>query len=217
MPKMYAIPGLSTDHRIFDKLDIGEVEVLPWLIPDKGETISSYAQRLGASIPNEEEIVLLGFSLGGILSQELVPFKRVKQLILLSTICHKEEKPGWFSIFRGIPVYKWVKGQAWRSNSFPRIAPLLGVHDKDFSHLMQNMINDFHPFLRTWAVEQVLHWEGGTDLPPTYRLHGTKDQIFPCRKVKRGEKIAEGDHFMLYLKAELISQHIRQALTSSSI
>ena len=213
---MYAIPGLSTDHRIFDKLDIGEIEVLPWLIPEKGEPISSYAQRLGASIPQEEEIVLLGFSLGGILSQELAAFKNVKQLILLSTICHKEEKPSWFSILQAIPVYKWVGGRSLRSNAFPRIAPLLGIHDKDFSYSMQDMINGFDPSLRTWAVEQVLHWKGGTDLPPTYRLHGTKDQIFPSRKVKRGEKIAEGDHFMLYLKAEIISHHISQALSSSS-
>ena len=217
MPKMYAIPGLSTDHRIFDKLDIGEIEVLPWLVPEKGESMSSYVQRIGADIAEEEEITLLGFSLGGILSQELVQFKNVKQLILLSTICHKEEKPGWFSIFRGIPVYKWVGGRSLRSNAFPRIAPFLGIQDKEFSFLMQDMINDFHPFLRTWAIEQVLHWEGGTELPTTYRLHGTKDQIFPCSRVKRGEKIAEGDHFMLYLKADLISQHIRQALSSSSI
>ncbi|MEM8900388.1 MAG: hypothetical protein AAGC85_19890 [Bacteroidota bacterium] len=217
MPKIYAIPGLSTDHRIFDKLNIGDMEVLPWLVPDKGETISSYAQRLGTHIPEDEEIILLGFSLGGILSQELAVFKQVKQLILLSTICHKEEKPGWFSILRGIPVYKWVGGRSLRSNTFPRIAPFLGIHDKTFCYLMQDMINDFDPNLRTWAVEQVLYWEGVVNLPPIYRLHGSRDQIFPANKVKRGEKIAEGDHFMLYLKAEIISHHIQRALTSSSI
>lgn len=213
---MYAIPGLSTDYRIFDKLKIGSLTVLPWLLPEKEESIQEYGQRLGASIPEEEEITLVGFSLGGLLAQVLSQTKNVKQLILISTICHDMEKPFWFPFFKVFPVYKWVEGQSWRNNTFSYIAPLIGVHDKPFSSLMEEMIHDFPPSLRTWAIEQVLYWQGVPTLPPTLRLHGTKDQLFPANSIKSGEKIAGGDHFMLYLKADIISQHIRETLSKDS-
>ncbi len=48
MKHIYCISGFGADERVFEKVDFGENDVhfIQWKIPEKHETIESYAARM---------------------------------------------------------------------------------------------------------------------------------------------------------------------------
>jgi predicted esterase YcpF (UPF0227 family) len=82
--KIYCVPGLANDKRVFDKLgpllisqDITFLEHIAPAHPT--ESMKDYARRLIAGIKDfDENSVIIGMSLGGIISVEiskLLPMK----------------------------------------------------------------------------------------------------------------------------------------------
>ena len=89
MIPVYCVSGLGADERIFSDLDIGEgYEIIPVKHVDhRGcETLKEYALLLAQKIPIDREVVLLGDSFGGMVVQEIAQVRKVKFLILTSTI-----------------------------------------------------------------------------------------------------------------------------------
>ena len=98
--KIYLIPGLGFDHRIFSKLNLEEqnIQYFNWIEPLEHESIRKYAERLAEDIVDDgERTLLIGHSLGGILSQEIACFKQVGQIVLISSIKSRKELPAFLS------------------------------------------------------------------------------------------------------------------------
>ena len=72
-PKLYLIPGMGADARLFEGLrrEGLEFEVLEFIPPVKGESLREYALRMGERIDTTKPYVLGGQSLGGTMATEI--------------------------------------------------------------------------------------------------------------------------------------------------
>jgi len=205
---VYAIPGLGTDYRIFNKLTIPAFHALEWLEPHQDESLDLYVQRMLKQIPGSD-CVLMGLSFGGVIAQEMCRYRRFRGLILISSITAPDELSFTLKGMRTIPYYRLSSGQ-WRIRLLPLWGRLFGISEQEEIQLLQDMFRGFTDNYRFWAIDQLIHWHGSENitLPPTLRLHGTKDPLFPASRVDKALYIDAGDHFMVYRKAAEISMHI---------
>lgn len=92
--RVYCISGVGADHRAFQRLNIPDHELIavPWIEPLSNESLSSYANRLGASIDTKEPFALLGLSFGGMLAAEMAALLKPRKLILISSIASSSQE-----------------------------------------------------------------------------------------------------------------------------
>jgi len=70
---VYFISGLGADERVFQFLDLSEIEhrFIKWNVPQKNESLPSYCKRLTEQINVQQEVILIGISFGGMIAQEI--------------------------------------------------------------------------------------------------------------------------------------------------
>jgi predicted alpha/beta hydrolase family esterase len=107
--KLYIIPGLGFDHRMFNNLDFSgfQATFLDWIKPLQNESISDYALRFSEKIDDSssEKTVIIGHSLGGIMASEIARIKKVVQIILISSIRSNEENSFQFKIIKPLGIH----------------------------------------------------------------------------------------------------------------
>ena len=96
--KLYAISGLGADERVFQFLKLNHKLIpLPWLTPEKNESIEKYAKRMAEMINTEDEFGILGLSFGGLVAVELSKLLNPKVTVLISSA---ETKDGLRSLYK---------------------------------------------------------------------------------------------------------------------
>lgn len=212
MAKVYLIPGLGNDVRIFSKLipllKEQDVHCLEYLEPlSVKESIESYAQRLVDGISEEEPPVLIGMSLGGTIATEMAKRMPHKKLILISSFKHQTEVPLLFKIGRKIPLYRLVP--AWYIRLVvPFLAWILRICTKEESQLLKLMLYARSSAHFAWGREAIVHWNN-MDYPAQFiHINGTKDHIFKRSEKKATHLIKGGTHNMVLDRAEEIAQII---------
>ena len=205
-PRLYCIPGLGVDRRIFQNLNLPMPRYyLHWPTPQKTESLRDYALRMAAQI-QEENPVLLGVSFGGVIAQEIAAHLPVRALILISTVTHPTELPLQLKIMRTVPLYQLGRGE-WRIQTLPFWAPKFGIDSEEEQIFLKIMFRGFEDQYRMWATRSLLSWEGSTHSVPQLRLHGEHDKLFPRRYIKGATIIRGGRHFMISQHApEIISE-----------
>jgi pimeloyl-ACP methyl ester carboxylesterase len=219
MLRVYCVPGLANDKRMFDNLapllksqDIHFLEHLEPAHPK--ETMTEYARRLSMTIDHHDEnSVIIGMSLGGIISVELSKILPMKKVFLVSTIKHPSELPWQVKLLRNLPLDK-VKIPAWliRKGVKP-ITWLMGVTDAKGRHHISSMIQDADDRHIAWAQWAAANWDNNL-IPDNYiHIHGTKDEIFPASQVKASHFIEGANHYMIMDRADDVAQIINSELS----
>ena len=72
--------------------------------------------------------------------------------------------------------------------------------------MLRQIITDTSPVFLKWSINEILNWTNTQRPHNLFHIHGTKDKIFPCNRVKADIKIKNGGHFMVYDKADVISE-----------
>ncbi len=88
MDKIYLIAGLGADYRLFKHLDLPGYDVihLHWLRPEPNDSLKTYAGKLIDEYHIEPGSVVLGVSLGGMLTVEIAKQMQLSKAILISSI-----------------------------------------------------------------------------------------------------------------------------------
>ena len=97
--KIYQVSGLGANANAFRNLrleDGFEQVYVPWLSPEKDETLAHYTERMLENINPTEDFLLMGLSFGGIIVQEMNRFIDPKHTILVSTVKNRTEIPKLF-------------------------------------------------------------------------------------------------------------------------
>jgi pimeloyl-ACP methyl ester carboxylesterase len=211
MQTIYCISGLGADQRVFSKLDCPgyEVHYIKWLIPLKEESIGDYAKRLIHQIRHPKPI-LIGVSFGGMMCIEIAKHIKVSGIILISSIKYDAEMPRWMRLSGKFKVNKLFK---LRFMKF--LEPIenyrLGLETKE----ERNMVHDYRKnvdrkFLN-WSINAVLNWKN-KDVPAnTFHIHGSKDKIFPIRKIKPDHNI-HGGHMMILNRSKEVNEVVNSIL-----
>lgn len=213
---IYLLPGLGLDDRIFDRLELPDLEIhyLNWLKPlSLNESLQSYAQRMAEGIDtSQEEIVLIGHSFGGILAQEIARLIPIRQIILISSIKSRKENPLIFKLVGKLGLYH-LMSRALVTRTFFLWGALYGYSGGAEQRLLEDMFRKNSNLYLRWALKQLAFWNPEPGDTPLVHIHGTRDRTFPLRKIKPPViPVRGGWHFMVYQKPKEISELLMEQL-----
>ena len=215
--KVFLIPGLGYDCRIFDRLDLQEFDVtkLEWIEPKKDEKIHNYSQRLFANFKNSKEnILLIGHSLGGIVSQEIASTNQITKIILISSIKSRKELPLYFKLVKPLRLYKFFTREISLS-TFRYWGKSHGFQTENEKGLFRSMVGKQTNTYLKWALRELSSWHEPEISSDTQiiQIHGTKDKTFPFKLINSPNFSVEGgSHICVLRKAEKISAIIKSII-----
>lgn len=213
MSKIFLIAGLGADTRVYNNIDLHEHDVTPvdWIEPNKQDTLSTYAQKLIHQYNITPGSIVIGNSLGGMITIEISKLIPIKKAILISSIKTSNEAPWYFSLFRNLPVYKLIPGKLFTSMGF-MVKPLFGHMGTEDAWLFSDMLKNTSPVFAKWAMGAILHWENKLTPADTYHITGNKDLIFDHKRIKGATIVKGGTHIMIFDKANEINKTLKRIL-----
>jgi pimeloyl-ACP methyl ester carboxylesterase len=209
---IYAISGLGADHRIYQQIDFGPHTVipLPWLPPEKKESIEDYARRMSACIKHEQP-VLVGLSFGGMMAMEIARHRSFQKILLISSAKTRAELPllykccGALGLHHLIPMWL-IKG------SKDLVAKLFSPRSSREKELIDRMLDETDPDLLRWSIAKVVCWKNRTVPPDVYHIHGTRDHVLPFRNVSCDKALEGAGHIMILNRAVEISAWLNEVM-----
>jgi hypothetical protein len=214
MEKIFLISGLGADRRLFNKLELPGYEpvYVDWIEPEPTDTISTYAQKLVDQYHITPNSVVLGVSLGGIMTVEISNIIPLRKAIIISSIKSASEFPWYFKLFRNVPLYKIIPHGFYSSAGY-LIKPLFGKMKGKSGFMFVDMIKNSSPTFMRWAMHAILRWQPKPLTTKTYHIIGNKDLIFSHRRITDANYIIErGSHDMVYTRGKEISQIVQNIL-----
>ena len=218
--KIVLIPGLGYDCRIFDNLNLSNfnVQCLNWIEPKSNEKIHDYSQRLFSKVKDSsEKIILIGHSLGGIVSQEIASKNRIEKVILISSIKSRKEIPISFKLVKPLLLYKFFTKEI-TIKTIKFWGKSHGFENESEKDLFKSMVGKQTNYYLQWALKELSSWHEPKILTETdiIHIHGTKDKTLPYKLVESPDfTIEKGSHICVFKKAEKISELIKNALQQS--
>lgn len=218
--KIYQVSGLGANGNAFRNLRLNddfEQIYIPWLVPEKNESLAHYSERLLEKINPTEDFILMGLSFGGIVAQEMNRFVHPKHTFLISTVKNRTEMP---------PLLKFSASL----NAHKLIPMSFLISDKAFSYVMlrkfyytdreKDNIDDIFEFKNKeylrWSIHKIVNWEHSSSYQEENltHIHGTKDIVFPINNIKNAINIEGGTHIMVMQKPKQVSREINKVLQS---
>ena len=213
MKNIYCISGLGADEGAFSRLKIEGYQLvyLPWLLPQKKESIRDYAQRMSEGI-KEDNPIIMGLSFGGMMAIEIAKLLPVAKIILISSIRTAEELPRWM---KRIALLNLNKIFPMRSRKIfePVQNRFLGISNNSEEIMMVRNYRKNAPIIyTTWAINEVVNWRNDFLHPSIFHIHGDNDKMFPIKNLSPSYIVNGGGHFMIMNKAEEVSAYVNSIL-----
>ena len=210
MIHVYFVPGLADRRELFNPLHLPEeiftMHVIDWLIPEKGESMQSYAKRMAVSV-TEPNAVLVGVSFGGVVAQEMSEFLQLKKLIIISSVKSRKELPRRLKVARTTRVYKLIPTRLVLSaNDLTKFS--IGSRSKKRLQLYQEFLHVRNKRYLDWAIKNMVCWERKTPAKEVVHIHGDGDIIFPIKNIEECLIIEGGTHIMLLNKGKKVSEKL---------
>tara|TARA_R110000868_G_scaffold367277_1_gene630244 strand:+ start:351 stop:1043 length:693 start_codon:yes stop_codon:yes gene_type:complete len=214
--KIYCIPGLGLNAQIFNKLHLDgcDVSFIEWIEPNRGESISNYAERISQELRGlNSEVILIGHSFGGVLAQEISSYIKVKLIILISSIKSPQEIPFSFKLLSTFRLYKLVSRPIILF-TFPLWAHINGYVSKKLRLIFKESIKSLSSYYLRWSLKEISNWEGISNIAaPIVQIHGNSDLTFPIKLIFNPSNIIKkGDHLMVCRMASEIKLIIEEEI-----
>ncbi len=213
MQKIYCIPGLGADENVFGFLDLSFVKpvFIKWTTPLRNETLEAYALRLRDEFIPEDDPVIFGLSLGGMIAVEMAKSLPLAKVIIISSAKTKKEIPFRWKIFQHIPLYKILPLWAIKG-SLPVQFYFIGAQSNAGKAYVKEMLEKVEKDFYRWAVAAILTWQNRTIPLNVKHIHGTHDRMLPFKGVSPHISIAKGGHLMIIEKAEEVSDLLKRII-----
>lgn len=214
--RLILVPGLGYDDRIFHNLNLDnyKIEYLNWIEPQKNEHIHDYSKRMFDTVNiSTEKTILIGHSLGGIVSQEIASVHQIEKIILISSIRSRKELPFSFKIVKPLGLYKFFTKQIC-IKSLPFWAKQHGFNEET-KKLFKSMIRKQTNSYLQWALKALSSWKEPIipDTTNIIRIHGTNDKTLPYKLIHKPDvTIKNGSHICVIDEAEKISDFIKRTI-----
>ncbi|MBO6515792.1 MAG: alpha/beta hydrolase [Bacteroidia bacterium] len=207
--KIYAIPGLGADARLYAHLTLEhDLEVVEWLMPEGDEDFSGYMQRMSETIDQSKPFALLGVSFGGLAVVELSRIVSPAYLILVSSIDSRDDMPVLYKALGAIRLGNVLPEFLFK---LPKrlTAWLFGTTN---TAELYPILNDMKPKLVKWSMKQIAGWTNTKRPENCFKICGSQDRLFPPKNCENGYVLEGGAHFMVVDRAGEISDIINQHL-----
>jgi pimeloyl-ACP methyl ester carboxylesterase len=207
---VYFMPGLAASSSIFERIDLPkdtfEIHLLEWFMPEKQESLQSYAKRMSEKVTHDNA-VLIGVSFGGILVQEMAQFLNLRKLIIVSSVKSNVELPRRMKIAKTTKAYKLLP-----TGLLQDVEKLVKYA---FGDVMKQKLKLYEQFLHMrnkeyldWAIEQVICWNRVKIDPNVIHIHGDADEVFPVKNIKKYTNVKGGTHIMILNRFRWFNQHL---------
>ncbi len=217
MKKLYLIPGLGSDKRIYDPylpVEGYDSEVIELIDANNETDWEEYIQLYLNRIDQDQDFSLVGISFGGIICSELSQRCSPEKVVYISTIKNSSEKPWFIRLGRYLPLHKLIPGQwlidihVWR---FKRLRNLSKA--KDRFTIMIDMAQKTKPHFISWVTNRVVKWNFKGEAGSYSHIHGTRDLLFPIRRIKNAIPVSGGSHLVVMFQRKKIKELLDKALT----
>ncbi|MBM1107601.1 alpha/beta hydrolase [Aurantibacter crassamenti] len=207
---IYCVPGLAASTSIFEyiKLPIEkfEIHLLKWFVPTPNMTLAAYAQELNKSIIHEN-VVLIGVSFGGILVQEMAKYKKVKKVIIISSVKTSDELPKKMRFASLISAHKLLPTSLVNNVEFMAKYAFGDAVTKRL-HLYEKYLDVRDTTYLNWAIDQMVNWRQKEPPENIVHIHGDKDPVFPIERIKNCISVENGTHTMIIHRAKWFNEHL---------
>ena len=213
--KAFLIPGLGSDRRLYDNyLPIAGVdsEVIELIEVSGKESWEEYVSRYERQIDTSEDFILIGTSLGGIISVELAKRLQPKLVILISSLKSQSELPAWMKILRFIPLHRLIPGKWLLVTHIWHFKWLRRRSKSKKLDLMIDMAKKTSPAFVAWTAKRVVGWKNKSIAKNIIHIHGDKDRLFPIRYIENAEAIKGGSHVMVLYRSKEIASRVGLAI-----
>lgn len=212
--KIYQISGLGANQNAFKYLKLNpefELAYIPWLLPERKETLQHYAERMAEYIDPNEKFMLMGLSFGGIILSELNQLVKPEFNFLISTVKSRSELPLFMRFCSKSRIHRGVPAQFFASDKGLSYA----FFRKLYSSKMPDLNEFFEykdPYYIKWSIDQIVNWETPKPIENYLHLHGNKDIVFPVNYIQNAQIVEGGTHLMVMQKQRKVTELINQKL-----
>lgn len=213
---VYFISGLGADERMFARLKLPSfcnAHHIHWIEFHKNETLDHYAKRLSIAIDTSQPFALVGLSLGGMLASEMKEFLRPVKTIIISSVPDNTQLPPYYKWMGFIGLHQFVPVKLYKFPT-PFLYWFFGIKTKEEKELFDSVLRDADPGFIKHAVNAVLHWKKSNSAGDIVHIHGTKDKVLPYRFTHPTIGVKDGEHLMVFSKAEELSKILSELLTA---
>ena len=212
---VYFMPGMAASSLIFEKIklpeDTFEMHLLEWFLPEKGETLKQYAERMAKEVKHDDA-VLIGVSFGGILVQEMKHFLNPKKIIIISSVKTNKELPRRMKIAKTTKAYKLLPTSlAQNVEALAKYAFGPAVVKQRLELYKVLMTRREKEYL-DWAIEQIINWERVEIDPEVIHIHGDNDEVFPAKNIKEFINIKTGTHIMIITRYRWLNANLPEII-----
>ena len=216
---VYFMPGLAASSSIFERItlpiDVFEIILLEWEIPEANESLSEYAERISKKVSHINP-VLIGVSFGGILVQEMAKFLDVKKLIIISSVKTNLEFPTAFKVAKTTKAYKFLP-----TNLILNIENLAKF---SFGDKVKQRLELYKKFLSVrdkkyldWAIEKIILWDRTETDKNVTHIHGDADEVFPIKNIEKCIVVKGGTHIMILSKFKWFNANLPKIILGEEV
>lgn len=211
---VYFIPGLAANCKVFKYITLPEgfeKKYIEWFKPKGNETLSEYTHKMAESIDTSKPFILVGYSFGGVIVQEMNKFLTPEKTILIASIKQESEIPNYFKLalkihFTKFFPMKFITGKGILSYAFIR-SIYYGKNNK-----IEEYISQRNPEYLRWSIDQILHWKPTISCKNLYHIHGTKDIVFPQKRIKKAFLIENANHLLVLQMPKKVNSFLADIL-----
>jgi pimeloyl-ACP methyl ester carboxylesterase len=215
--KVYFISGMGADWRIYKYIQLPkgfEMEHLHWIPAEKGETLSAYALRLASRIDTREPFVLVGTSMGGMMSVEIAKRFPPAALVLISSIPVSSQMPGYLKLAKALRLTSMVPvPMLKKAATFKYFFSREATNDK--AMIRQLILESDNAFIQ-WAMGACLDWRNEEIPPFLSHIHGSRDEVFPIWLTRPTHKIRRAGHMMVMSHGRQVNAIIGEILEKAT-
>lgn len=211
---LYLIPGLSSDRRLFAKLDLvgHQVHFLDWPPMPAESSLADYARRLAARIDAGKPHALVGVSMGGMVAQEMAAITHPERVVIVSSWKRPEEMPRSLRLLRGTHPERILTPKVWE-----HIRPLarwqMGVERPEEVALFNALVASHSIDQLRIQINACLTWNGpAIPVQDLVHIHGDHDRLMPIDRIRGAHRIHGGSHFMVFNRAGEVGDAVKAAL-----
>lgn len=216
---VYFMPGLAASSSIFERIELPkdtfEMHLLEWFLPNKNETLQSYAKRMAEKVKHDNA-VLVGVSFGGVLVQEMAQFLNLKKLIIVSSVKCNAELP------RRLKLAKTTKAYKLLPTGLMQDVELLTKYA--FGDVLKKKLKLYEQYLHRrekdyldWAIEQMVCWERVEVDTKVIHIQGDADEVFPVKNIKNFINIKGGTHLMILNRYKWFNQNLPKIILDQEL
>jgi pimeloyl-ACP methyl ester carboxylesterase len=211
--KVYFISGIGADYRFFTHIRLPEgyePSYIHWIPPRRNETLRTYALRLADQIDSSQPFILVGLSLGGIMSVEIAQRVPPVCTILISSVPLASHLPKLYRIAGKLRLGRLVPATLLKVAAM--IKHSLMMRPAENRRLMRQVIRAGDDRFIRWALNAVLVWDNRTLPQPLYHIHGTRDEVFPIGRTTPTHTVRKAGHMFVVSRPETVNQFLREIL-----